>query len=165
MYLLTASEVLRELATTGARQGSDPPPDMPGTCSDMIREFRGLWLRVQSAGDQVNKIRESLELMVSNSTAYGLRQPHLERTRLCELADSELDPGYVRQRDGLKRLVRQLARPKMVEGKVPSCPPLCNASSRPPAHLRAQSPTACGYTVPADTRSMPPECASAGLCT
>jgi hypothetical protein len=44
-------------------------------------------------------------------SGYSLAQPHLERTRLCELADSELDPKYVRQRDGLKTLV-QVGHPR-----------------------------------------------------
>ena len=56
--------------------------------------------------------------MVRNSTAAGLRQPHLERTRLCQLSDAELDPVYVRQRDDLRTRVRQLARPKLVNGQV-----------------------------------------------
>lgn len=70
----------------------------------------------------MNRIRESLGLVVGNSTAYGLRQPHLERTRLCELRDDELDATYVRQRDGLRRLVRQLARPKLLNGQVRCSP-------------------------------------------
>ena len=67
---------------------------------------------------QVNKIRESLGVVVRNSTAYGLRQPHLERTRLCQLSDADLDPVYVRQRSGLRDLVRQLAKPKLLNGEV-----------------------------------------------
>ena len=66
----------------------------------------------------MNKIRESLGRVVRNSTAAGLRQPHLERTRLCQLSDAELDPVYVRQRDDLRTRVRQLARPKLVNGQV-----------------------------------------------
>jgi hypothetical protein len=45
---------------------------------------------------------------------YSLPQPHLERTRLCELEDSELDPKYIRQRDGLRGLVTKLAQRKTV---------------------------------------------------
>ena len=67
---------------------------------------------------QVNKIRESLGRVVRNSTAAGLRQPHLERTRLCELSDAELDPVYVHQRDALRDTVRELAHPKSVNGQV-----------------------------------------------
>jgi hypothetical protein len=46
---------------------------------------------------QVNKIRLSLKLIAKNSTAYGLTQPHLDRTALCQLSDTELDPLYVEQ--------------------------------------------------------------------
>ena len=66
----------------------------------------------------MNRIRESLGMVVRNSSAAGLRQPHLERTRLCELRDAELDPVYVTQRDALRDTVRQLARPKRVNGQV-----------------------------------------------
>ena len=45
---------------------------------------------------------------------YSLPQPHLDRTRLCELADSELDPRYLKQRDGLRATVARLARRKVV---------------------------------------------------
>ena len=82
---------------------------------------------------QVNKIRESLERVVRNSSAAGLRQPHLERTRLCQLSDAELDPVYVRQRDALRETVRQLARPKRVNGQV------CAALVSTPLHCRRGS--------------------------
>lgn len=79
---------------------------------------------------QVNKIRESLGRVVRNSTAAGLRQPHLERTRLCELSDAELDPVYVRQRDALRGTVRQLARPKSVNGQARRTPLVCPTPDR-----------------------------------
>ena len=50
---------------------------------------------------QVNRIRLSLKAIAKNSTAFGLRQPHLERTRLCELDEAELEAGYVTQRNAL----------------------------------------------------------------
>lgn len=62
---------------------------------------------------QVNRIRKSLAVMAQNSTAFGLRQPHLKRTRLCQLSDTELDPVYVEQRTKLRSLVFSLARPKV----------------------------------------------------
>ncbi len=37
---------------------------------------------------------------------YSLRQPHLDRTRLCELPESELDPGYVEQMARLRGVVK-----------------------------------------------------------
>ena len=53
---------------------------------------------------QVNRIRLSLKAIAKNSTAFGLRQPHLERTRLCELAESELEKRYVTQRNDLRQV-------------------------------------------------------------
>ena len=70
----------------------------------------------------MNRIRASLGLIARNSSAYGLAQPHLERTRLCELADAQLDPLYRQQRDGLRALVRALARPKAVNGQARANP-------------------------------------------
>eukprot|EP00877_Chromochloris_zofingiensis_P014120 jgi/Chrzof1/8962/Cz03g31040.t1 len=64
--------------------------------------------------DALNKIRASLASIAGNSTGYSLPQPHLERTHLCKLNDSQLEPAYVRQRDRLNELVHQLARPKVV---------------------------------------------------
>ena len=61
----------------------------------------------------MNKIRESLHFIARNSSAFGLVQPHLERTRLCTLPDSELDPRYLRQREELRDIVLRLARPKV----------------------------------------------------
>ena len=62
----------------------------------------------------MNRIRTSLSVVARNSTAFGLKQPHLERTRLCQLTDAELDPGYVAQRTALRELVGSLAKPKVV---------------------------------------------------
>ncbi|EPS65605.1 hypothetical protein M569_09172, partial [Genlisea aurea] len=67
--------------------------------------------------DQVNQIRDSLAIMGDNSTAFSLPQPHLLRTKLCELKDSELDPSYVEKREQLKTLVSSIIRPKIVHGK------------------------------------------------
>ncbi|XP_010923494.1 uncharacterized protein [Elaeis guineensis] len=67
--------------------------------------------------DQVNQIRESLAIMGNNSTAFSLPQPHLQRTKLCELKDGELEPMYVKKREQLKQLVTSIIRPKIVQGK------------------------------------------------
>lgn len=67
--------------------------------------------------DQVNQIRESLAIMGDNSTAFSLPQPHLQRTKLCDLKDGELDPLYVQKREQLKELVASIIRPKVVQGK------------------------------------------------
>lgn len=68
--------------------------------------------------DQVNKIRSSLSVIAKNSTAFGLKQPHLERTKLCTMGDDELDPQYLQQRASLHELVHHLATPKIYLGKV-----------------------------------------------
>lgn len=99
-----------------------------------------LWVAVQ-----VNKIRESLGVVVRNSTAYGLRQPHLQRTRLCQLSDADLDPIYVRQRDALRRLVRQLAKPKLVSGEVIRLPATPTTSQSPLLPMFAHS---CRARIP-----------------
>jgi len=49
----------------------------------------------------LNRIRESLATIAANSTGFSLPQPHLDRTKLCELNDTDLDPKYVHQRDAL----------------------------------------------------------------
>ncbi|KAF9604624.1 hypothetical protein IFM89_008890 [Coptis chinensis] len=68
--------------------------------------------------DQVNQIRESLAIMGDNSTAFSLPQPHLQRTKLCDMKDGELDPIYVKKREQLKELVASIIRPKIVQGKT-----------------------------------------------
>ncbi|KAJ9172026.1 hypothetical protein P3X46_015316 [Hevea brasiliensis] len=68
--------------------------------------------------DQVNQIRESLAIMGDNSTAFSLPQPHLQRTKLCDMKDVELDPAYVKRREQLKELVVSIVRPKIVQGKL-----------------------------------------------
>ncbi|KAL3531285.1 hypothetical protein ACH5RR_010607 [Cinchona calisaya] len=68
--------------------------------------------------DQVNQIRDSLAVMGDNSTAFSLPQPHLQRTKLCEMKDGELDPLYVEKREQLKELVASIIRPKIVQGKT-----------------------------------------------
>jgi hypothetical protein len=56
---------------------------------------------------ELNRIRASLK--VFEQVGVGLRQPHLDRTRLCELGDEELDPRYVQQRGALKLQVSSAA--------------------------------------------------------
>ncbi|CAO2826522.1 unnamed protein product [Amaranthus hypochondriacus] len=68
--------------------------------------------------DQVNQIRESLAVMGDNCTAFSLPQPHLQRTSLCDMNDTELDPDYVEKRDKLKKVVASIIRPKVVQGKM-----------------------------------------------
>ncbi|KAG5603317.1 hypothetical protein H5410_034687 [Solanum commersonii] len=67
--------------------------------------------------DKVNQIRDSLAVMGDNSTAFSLPQPHLQRTKLCDMKDIELDPDYVKKREQLKEVVASIVRPKIVQGK------------------------------------------------
>ncbi|MCD9560605.1 hypothetical protein HAX54_019322 [Datura stramonium] len=67
--------------------------------------------------DKVNQIRDSLAVMGDNSTAFSLPQPHLQRTKLCDMKDAELDPDYVKKREQLKEVVASIIRPKIVQGK------------------------------------------------
>lgn len=45
------------------------------------------------------------------------KQPHLQRTKLCDMKDGELDPSYVKKREKLKEIVASIIRPKIVHGK------------------------------------------------
>nr|XP_034570280.1 guanylate-binding protein 4-like isoform X2 [Setaria viridis] len=67
--------------------------------------------------DEVNQIRDSLAIMGDNSTAFSLPQPHLQRTKLCDMEDKELEPLYVKRREQLKQLVASIIKPKIVQGK------------------------------------------------
>lgn len=66
--------------------------------------------------EQLNRIRNGLRAIASNSTALGLPQPHIERTRLCEIPDDQLDPEYLAKRESLKQTVFHSAAPKYVRG-------------------------------------------------
>jgi hypothetical protein len=45
-------------------------------------------------------------------------QPHLQRTKLCDMEDQELDPLYVKKRDQLKEVVASMIKPKIVQGRT-----------------------------------------------
>ncbi|MEW5300408.1 MAG: hypothetical protein WDW36_003340 [Sanguina aurantia] len=74
--------------------------------------------------EALNAIRGSLAAIAGNSTGVSLRQPHLERTKLCDLPDSALDQEYVKQRDALRETVMSLSKPKVVAGKPVTGPQL-----------------------------------------
>ncbi|KAG1661270.1 hypothetical protein FOA52_003728 [Chlamydomonas sp. UWO 241] len=80
--------------------------------------------------EQTNAIRASLSAIAADSTGWSLAQPHLDRIRLCELPDSELDPKYVAQRDGLQELVNQMAKPKIIGGQPSTGPVLAGLVGR-----------------------------------
>ena len=66
--------------------------------------------------NRLNTVRSALARLASTSTALGLPQPHLDRTKLCELADGELAPSYLTARDRVASTVTSLATPKIVRG-------------------------------------------------
>ncbi|CAI5989455.1 unnamed protein product [Closterium sp. NIES-65] len=90
----------------------------------------GLTQRGTKDVDQVNLIRQSLNYMTANSTALGLTQPHLARTRLCELSDDELDPKYVRQRNQLREVLSFLLTIPNPSPCLPSAAPREDTSVR-----------------------------------
>ena len=55
---------------------------------------------------ELNRVRASLRNLAKHNRAFGLTQPHLERTKLCELGDDKLEPTYVTQRETLRKTVR-----------------------------------------------------------
>ena len=67
---------------------------------------------------QLNAIRKELTSAHTNYSAFGLVQPHLQRTKLCELDESKLDPKYVQQRDELRKQVKRLAAAKLVNNQL-----------------------------------------------
>ncbi|KAL6192863.1 hypothetical protein ACLB2K_033949 [Fragaria x ananassa] len=67
--------------------------------------------------DMVNQIRDSLAIMGNNTTAFSLPQPHLERSRLCDMIDNEFDPIYVNKMDQLRHLLASIIRPKTSQGR------------------------------------------------
>jgi hypothetical protein len=79
---------------------------------------------------QLNRIRQGLAAITGNSTALGLPQPHLDRTRLCEIPDEELDPGYLQKREELKKFTMKSALPKVVKGKALDGPGLADLISQ-----------------------------------
>ena len=64
---------------------------------------------------ELNRIRRSLHVFPKH-VGRGLALPHLDRTKLCDLPDSELNPVYREQRAELRQTVNQLAlsTPKVV---------------------------------------------------
>lgn len=61
----------------------------------------------------INDVRRALGGLAADSTAFGLPQPHLDRTALCELPDDALAAEYLDARTRLRDLVHRLAAPKV----------------------------------------------------
>ena len=68
------------------------------------------------ATSQVNDIRRSLAVLARDSTAFGLPQPHLNRTGLCDIPESSFDPNYINARDQLRLHLHSSARGKRMGG-------------------------------------------------
>ena len=83
-------------------------------------------LHSRSSGLQVNRIRNSISALSQDSVAFGLPQPHLDRTRLCEIPDSELNPDYILHREDLRRHLHSTARAKSLRGASLSGPGLAD---------------------------------------
>ncbi|XRB05729.1 GB1/RHD3-type G domain-containing protein [Pycnococcus provasolii] len=58
---------------------------------------------------QLNDVRLSLRSLGWEHIGRGLRQPHVDRTRLCELTDDQLDSTYVTQMHDLRHDIRSRA--------------------------------------------------------
>ena len=69
------------------------------------------------AAVQVNRIRASVSALASDSVAFGLPQPHLDRTKLCELPDLELSTAYLDSRERLRQHLHDTARAKTLRGR------------------------------------------------
>lgn len=96
---------------------------------------------------QLNRIRESLHVIASNSTAVGLPQPHLDRTRLCEMGDEAFEPAYIAKREALKQLLKSIARPKVVQGKPLDGPGLADLIQQVVAGLNDRDIPTAGSLV------------------
>ncbi|GIL50375.1 hypothetical protein Vafri_6610 [Volvox africanus] len=93
--------------------------------------------------EALNQVRASLSVLARNSTGFSLRQPHIDRARLCEIPDEQLDPTYIRQREELKELVKSLAQPRALHGQPLTGPQLASLISRMVEALNEQEiPTA-----------------------
>ncbi|KAG2451674.1 hypothetical protein HYH02_003454 [Chlamydomonas schloesseri] len=110
--------------------------------------------------DALNQVRSSLSALARNSTGFSLRQPHLDRTRLCELADVDLDPVYVAQREQLKATVQALARPKVVAGRALSGAELAGLVSKMVAALNEQEIPTGASLLAAFNRDVLARCAA-----
>ncbi|GIM13741.1 hypothetical protein Vretimale_16806, partial [Volvox reticuliferus] len=92
--------------------------------------------------EALNQVRSSLSVLARNSTGFSLRQPHIDRARLCEIPDDQLDTTYVRQREELKGLVKSLAQPRTLHGQPLTGSHLASLISRMVEALNEQIPTA-----------------------
>jgi len=87
--------------------------------------------------NHLNDIRNHLRTATRNYAALGMCQPHLDRTKLCELASDDLDPRYVKQREDLKSLVVQLVEKTLQLTRLQTGPSLADHLSKLVAALNA----------------------------
>ncbi|XP_050367197.1 uncharacterized protein LOC126785517 isoform X2 [Argentina anserina] len=67
--------------------------------------------------EMVNQIRDSISIMGYNITAFSLPQPHLQRSKLCDMLDDELDPTYIKNMGQLIPFVANMIRLKTLQGQ------------------------------------------------
>lgn len=83
---------------------------------DNIESF----LEPTGLSEKTDEIRDGIRVMSETNHVIGLPQPHLDRTALCDIDESEYDTRYLEARDKLRRLVREelprLALKKDVDG-------------------------------------------------
>eukprot|EP00466_Bigelowiella_natans_P001373 jgi/Bigna1/89438/estExt_fgenesh1_pg.C_490076 len=63
-----------------------------------------------SSVEHLNQIRTHLSSAARNYATLGMCQPHLERTKLCDLSPQELDPKYLNQTAQLRSIVLQMVQ-------------------------------------------------------
>lgn len=107
---------------------------------------------------QLNRIRQGLAAITGNSTAMGLPQPHLDRTRLCEIPDEELDPGYLQKREELKAFTMESATPKVVKGHALDGPGLADLISQVVTALNDRDIPTAGSLVEYFNRELVESC-------
>ncbi|TVU41857.1 hypothetical protein EJB05_15412, partial [Eragrostis curvula] len=63
-------------------------------------------------------VYEALQRVPNNNGEKYIDEPHLQRTKLCDMEDQELDPLYIERRDQLKQMVASMVKPKIVQGRT-----------------------------------------------
>nr|CAB3497867.1 unnamed protein product [Digitaria exilis] len=86
--------------------------------SGLSREISSVsffWNEGKSVQQMVN---EALQRVPNDNGDKYIDEPHLQRTKLCDMEDKELEPLYVKRREELKQLVASIIKPKIVQGKT-----------------------------------------------
>jgi hypothetical protein len=101
---------------------------------------------------RLNRVRESIAAIAATSVAASLPQPHLDRTKLCELGDESLAPEYLAARTELRARIASLAAPKTVRGAALDGPGLADLVERMVAALNARDIPSAGSILEAFNR-------------